>query len=74
MESINKKQGKRKKRILNKIITIFLLILILILFGTMIYLNVIPIKNILIIFLITILITFLLILCNFSKKRGFRLT
>ncbi len=73
MESINKKQPKKKKRIINKIITIFLLILILILFGTMIYLNVIPIKNILIIFLITILITFLLILCNFSKKRGFRL-
>ena len=71
MTSINK--NKRKKRIFNKIITILLLIFILILFSTIIFLNVLSFKNTIIIFLMVLLISFGLVLCNFSKKKGFRI-
>lgn len=69
----NKKKIKKKKRVLNKILTLLLLIMIIILFGTVLYLNIIPIKYTILIFLLTISITLLLVLCNFSKKKGFRI-
>ncbi len=64
---------QKKKRIINKIITIMLLIFIFILFGTIIYLNIFPISHTLFIFLLIILISFGLILCNFNKIRIIRL-
>ncbi len=68
-----KQKGKKKKRIISKILTIILGLSILILFGTIFYLNLIPFYYTIIVFLIFILIAFGLCKCNFSKKKGVRL-
>ncbi len=72
MEKVVKKY-KRKKRKINKIITILLLVAILIFFGGLFYLNVLPLITSIIILLITLFISGILILFNFSRKKGFRI-
>lgn len=67
------KKRKRKKRRINKIITILLLLTILVLFGMIYYLNVINFVWTTLILLGVLVITFMLVLCNFSKMKGFRL-
>ena len=67
------KKRKRKKRRINKIITILLLLTILVLFGMIYYLNVINFIWTTLILLGVLVITFVLVLCNFSKMKGFRL-
>ena len=72
MEKVVKKY-KRKKRKINKIITILLLVSILIFFGGLFYLNVLPMITNIIILLISLFITFILVLFNFSHKKGIRI-
>ena len=72
MENIHNNK-KKKKRIVSKVITIILLITFLILFGMLLYLNVIPILYTFIIFLLALVFIFFLVLFNFSKRKGFRL-
>ena len=67
------KRHKRKKRRVNKIITILLLLVILIFFSGLFYLNVIPLIWSILALLGTLFITFILVLFNFSRKKGFRI-
>ena len=71
MEKVVKKY-KKKKRKINKIITILLLIVILIFFSGLFYLNVIPLIWSILALLGTLFISFILVLFNFSSKKGFR--
>lgn len=72
MEKVVKKY-KRKQRKINKIITIILLLAILIFFSGLFYLNVIPLIWSILALLGTLFISFILILFNFSRKKGFRI-
>lgn len=72
MEKVIKKY-KRKRRKINKIITILLLVAILIFFGGLFYLNVLPFVTSIIILLVSLFISGILILFNFSRKKGFRI-
>ena len=72
MEKVVKKY-KRKKRKINKIITILLLVDILIFFSGLFYLNVLPLISNIIILLITLFISGILVKFNFSRKKGFRI-
>lgn len=72
MEKVVKKY-KRKKRKINKIITILLLVAILIFFSGLFYLNVLPLVASIIILFVTLFISFILVLFNFSRKKGFRI-
>ena len=72
MEKVLKKY-KKKKRKINKIITILLLVAILIFFCGLFYLNVLPLVANIIILLVTLFICSILILFNFSRKKGLRI-
>ena len=72
MEKVVKKY-KKKKRKINKIITILLLVTILIFFSGLFYLNVIPLIWSILALLGTLFISFILVLFNFSRKKGFRI-
>ena len=72
MEKVVKKSKKNKRKI-NKIITILLLIAILVFFSGLFYLNILPLVTSIIILLVTLFISTILVLFNFSRKKGFRI-
>ncbi len=67
------RKSRRRKRKTSKVFTILLLLVILVFFSIMFYLNIIPILFTILALVITLGITFLIIKCNFSRKKGFRL-
>ncbi len=73
MQEVKKKKKSKSKRRLGKIITIILLAIVLILFGCIFYLNVIPILYTIILLVISLGITGLLMLANVNKIRGIRI-
>lgn len=65
---------KKKKRKINRILTIILLVTVLIFFGLILYINVIPILYTILLLLLTLFIVFGLTILNFRKKRKLRIT
>ncbi len=71
MEKTQKKKKSYKK--IGRIITFILLIIVLILFGMIFSLNIIPLIYTIIAFILALGIIFVLLMCNLSRKKGFRI-
>lgn len=71
MEKTQKKKKSYKK--IGRIITFILLIIVLILFGMIFSLNIIPLIYTIIAFILALGIVFVLLMCNLSRKKGFRI-
>lgn len=67
------KKHKLRKRKVSGIITLLLLISILMFFGIIFYINVLPIFYTILAFILALAINFGLLFLNFSKKKGLRL-
>lgn len=67
------RKTKKNKRKIHKIITIILLVTVLIFFGLIFYINVIPILYSLILLIVVMALVFGIILLNFRKKKILRI-
>lgn len=67
---VNKKKKKRK---INRILTVILLLVVLIFFGTIFYINIIPVLYTILAFILFLGIVFGITILNFKKKRIFRI-
>jgi len=67
------KGNKKKKRKINRILTIILLVTVLIFFGLIFYINLIPIIFTILALILMLAIIFGIIVLNFKKKRIFRI-
>ena len=73
MKEVNVKKKKRSHKKISKLFAIILAIVILILFGMVFYLNLIPIFWTILLFIVTIIISGGITLCSFHKMRIIRL-